>query len=308
MATVLIQDGTLSQGDPFVTGMYGGRVRALMDESNRRLESVGPGRPVQVLGLGGVPQAGDAFAVVPTEREAKAIVARRQQIKREQDARRRSLTLGDLQHQIQEGRIQDLNVVVKGDVDGSVEAITQELGGITHEEVRIAVIHAAVGPVSDNDVMLASASGAVIIAFHVLIENSARTMAEESGVEIREYSVIYEVIEELRAALSGLLAPTLEERVIGTVEVRQLFSSSRAGNIAGCYVQDGRIARGSKVRLRREEEVVWEGRIASLRRFKDDVREVLEGFECGISLEGHNDVREGDLIESVDVVETARTL
>ena len=308
VATVLIQDGTLNQGDPFVTGMYGGRVRALMDENNLRVKSVGPGRPVQVLGLGGVPQAGDAFTVVPTEREAKAIVARRQQIKREQDARRRSLTLGDLQHQIQEGRIQDLNVVVKGDVDGSVEAITQELGGITHEEVRVAVIHAAVGPVSENDIMLASASGAVIIAFHVLIENSARAMAEENGVEIREYSVIYEVIEELRAALSGLLAPTLEERVTGTVEVRQLFSSSRAGNIAGCYVQDGRIARGSKVRLRREEEIVWEGRIASLRRFKDDVREVLEGFECGISLEGHNDVREGDLIEAVNVVETARTL
>ncbi len=308
VATVLIEDGTLSQGDPFVTGMYGGRVRALMDEQNARLKSAGPGQPVQVLGLGGVPQAGEVFTVVPSERDAKAIVTRRQQIKREQDARRRSLTLGDLQHQIQEGRIKDLNVVVKGDVDGSVEAITQELGGITHEEVRIAVIHAAVGPVSDNDVMLASASGAVIIAFHVTIESSASAMAEENGVEIREYSVIYEVVEELRAALAGLLAPSLEERIIGTVEVRQLFSSSRAGNIAGCYVQDGRIARSSAVRLRREEEIVWEGRIASLRRFKDDVREVLEGFECGISLEGHNDVREGDLIEAVDVVETVRTL
>ena len=308
VATVLVEDGTLSQGDPFVTGMYGGRVRALMDEQNARLKSAGPGQPVQVLGLGGVPQAGEVFTVVPSERDAKAIVTRRQQIKREQDARRRSLTLGDLQHQIQEGRIKDLNVVVKGDVDGSVEAITQELGGITHEEVRIAVIHAAVGPVSDNDVMLASASGAVIIAFHVTIESSAAAMAEENGVEIREYSVIYEVVEELRAALGGLLAPSLEERIIGTVEVRQLFSSSRAGNIAGCYVQDGRIARSNSVRLRREEEIVWEGRIASLRRFKDDVREVLEGFECGISLEGHNDVREGDLIEAVDVVETVRTL
>ncbi len=308
VATVLVQDGTLNQGDPFVTGMYGGRVRALMDEQNARLKSVGPGTPVQVLGLSGVPQAGDTFAVVPSERDAKAIVAGRQQIKREQDARQRSLTLGDLQHQIQEGRIKDLNVVVKGDVDGSVEAITQELGGITHEEVRIAVIHAAVGPVSDNDVMLASASGAVIIAFHVDIDNSARATAENSGVEVREYSVIYEVVAELRAALSGLLSPSLEERIVGTVEVRQVFESSRAGNIAGCYVQDGRIARSSKVRLRREQEILWEGRISSLRRFKDDVREVLEGFECGISLEGHNDVREGDLIESVDVVETARTL
>ena len=308
VATVLIQDGTLHQTDPFVTGMYGGRVRALMDEQNQRTKAVGPGRAVQVLGLGGVPQAGDAFVVVPSERDAKDIVSRRQQIKREQDARRRSVTLGDLQHQIQEGRIKDLNVVVKGDVDGSVEAITQELGSITHEEVRIAVIHSAVGPVSDNDVLLASASNAVIIAFHVTIENSAREMAEENGVEIREYTVIYEAIEELRAALEGLLAPSREERIIGTIEVRQMFSSSRSGNIAGCYVQGGRVARSNKVRLRRGEEIVWEGQIASLRRFKDDVREVLEGFECGVSLEGHNDVHEGDLIEAIEVVETARTL
>lgn len=308
VATVLVQDGTLRVGDPFVTGMYGGRVRALMDESGKRVKEVAPGMPVQVLGLGGVPQAGDSFTVVASERDAKDIVTRRQQIKREQDARRRSVTLGDLQHQIQEGRIKDLNVVVKGDVDGSVEAITQELGGITHEEVRIRVIHHAVGPVSESDVLLASASEAIIIAFHVDIETTARSMAEDSGVEIREYSIIYEVIEELRGALSGLLAPSLEERVIGTIEVRQLFSSSRAGNIAGSIVRDGKVARSNKVRLRRDGEVVWEGNIASLRRFKDDVREVLEGFECGISLEGRNDVIEGDLIEAVEVVETARTL
>jgi len=308
VATILVQDGTLRVSDPFVTGMYGGRVRALMDESGKRVKEVGPGQPVQVLGLSGVPQAGDSFTVVASERDAKVIVTRRQQIKREQDSRRRSVTLGDLQHKIQEGRITDLNVVVKGDVDGSVEAITQELGGITHEEVRIKVIHSAVGPVSESDVLLASASEAIIIAFHVTIENSARDTAETSGVEIREYSIIYEVIEELRGALSGLLAPSLEERIVGTIEVRQMFSSSRAGNIAGSIVRDGRITRSSKVRLRRDGEVVWEGQISSLRRFKDDVREVLEGFECGVSLEGRNDVIEGDLIEAVEVVETARTL
>ncbi len=308
VATILVQDGTLRVGDPFVTGMYGGRVRALMDESGKRLKEVGPGQPVQVLGLGGVPQAGDSFTVVESERDAKTTVLRRTQIKREQDARRRSVTLGDLQHKILEGRIKDLNVVVKGDVDGSVEALTQELGGITHEEVRIQVIHSAVGPVSESDVLLASASDAIIIAFHISIEPSARVVAETSGVEIREYSIIYEVIEELRAALSGLLAPSLEERIVGTIEVRQMFSSSRAGNIAGSIVRDGKITRSSKVRLRRDGEVVWEGQISSLRRFKDDVREVLEGFECGVALEGRSDVIEGDLIEAVEIVETARSL
>ncbi|MFP6591331.1 MAG: translation initiation factor IF-2, partial [Candidatus Latescibacterota bacterium] len=308
VATILVQDGTLRVGDPFVTGMYGGRVRALMDESGKRIKEVGPGEPVQVLGLSGVPQAGDSFAVVVSERDAKEIVGRRKHIKREQDSRQRAVTLGDLQHKIQEGQITDLNVVVKGDVDGSVEAITQELGSITHEEVRIQVIHSAVGPVSDSDVLLASASEAVIIAFHVTVEASARTMAEANGIEIREYTIIYEIIEELRSALSGLLAPSLEERIIGTIEVRQIFSSSRAGNIAGSIVRDGKITRGNKVRLRRDGEIVWEGQISSLRRFKDDVREVLEGFECGVSLEGRNDVIEGDLIEAVEIVETARTL
>jgi translation initiation factor IF-2 len=182
------------------------------------------------------------------------------------------------------------------------------LGGITHEEVRIKVIHSAVGPVSESDVLLASASDAVIIAFHISIEPSAREVAASSGVEIREYSIIYEVIEELRAALSGLLAPSQEERIVGTIEVRQMFSSSRAGNIAGSVVRDGKVSRNSKVRLRRDGEVVWEGQISSLRRFKDDVREVLEGFECGVSLEGRNDVIEGDLIEAVEIIETARSL
>ncbi|MDA0336369.1 MAG: translation initiation factor IF-2 [bacterium] len=308
VATVLVQDGTLRVGDPFVTGMYGGRVRALMDESGKRVKEVGPGCPVQVLGLSGVPQAGDSFTVVDTERDAKTIVGRRQQVKREQNARRRAVTLGDLQHMIQEGRITDLNVVVKGDVDGSVEAITQELGSIIHEEVRIRVIHAAVGPVSESDVLLASASDAVVVAFQVPIESSARVMAADSGVEIREYSIIYQIIEELRAALSGMLTPSLEERIIGTIEVRQMFSSSRSGAIAGSIVRDGKVMRNNKVRLRRDGEIVWEGQIASLRRFKDDVREVLEGFECGVSLEGRSDVIEGDLIEAIEIIETARSL
>lgn len=308
VATVLIQEGTLRRTDPFVTGMYGGRVRALMDESNKRIDEVGPGCPAQVLGLGGVPQAGDTFVVVASERDAKEIVQRRQQIMRGQDARRRSVTLGDLQHQIIEGRIRELNVVVKGDVDGSVEAITQELGGITHEEVRIAVIHSSVGTVTESDILLASASSAIIVAFHVPIDPAARVIADNEGVEIREYSIIYEVIEELRSALSGMLAPSLDERIVGTIEVREVFSSSKSGTIAGCYVLSGKITRNHKVRLRRGEESIFEGSIASLRRFKDDVREVAEGFECGVSLEGFNAIENGDHIEAIEIVETARSL
>ena len=309
VATVLVQEGTLHQGDPLVTGMYGGRVRAMLDEHNQRVKEAGPSLPVQVLGLSGVPQAGDTFVVTETEREAREIVQRRQAVKREQDTRhRRSVTLGDLHHQILEGRIKELNVVVKGDVDGSVEAVSQELEGITHEEVRVAIIHSSVGPVSESDVLLASASEGVIIAYRVAVDGSAREMAAQGGVDIREYSIIYEVVEELRAALSGMLAPSLQEVVVGALEVRELFRSSRAGTIAGCRVQKGKITRNNRIRVRRGDDTVFEGSIASLRRFKDDVREVLEGFECGVALEGYDALEEGDIVEAIEVVEEARTL
>ena len=309
VATVLVQEGTLRVGDPFVTGVNGGRVRALLDEQMRKLQEAGPSTPVQVLGFSGVPQAGDTFAVTASEREAREITLRRQQVRREQDFRRGGVvTLGDLHYQIQEGKIKELNVVVKGDVDGSVEAINQELGSITHEEVRIAIIHSDVGSVNESDVLLASASNAIMIAFRVSTDPSARDRAIQEGVDIREYSVIYEVIEELRAALSGLLSPAVETRVTGEVEVRETFSSSRAGMIAGCYVQKGRISRDSRVRVLRGGEVVFEGGLASLRRFKDDVREVLEGYECGIAVEGFEDVQVEDVLEAVEFVESARTV
>ena len=309
VATVLVQEGTLRVGDPFITGVHGGRVRALFDEHQMRMEEAGPSTPVQVLGASGVPQAGDTFAVASSEREARDITQRRQQIKREQDFRNtRGLTLGDLQFQIQEGRIKELNVIVKGDVDGSVEAITQELGGITHEEVRIAVIHSGVGPVSESDVLLAAASNAIVIAFQVATEANARETANRDGVDIRDYEVIYEVVDELRAALSGLLSPELKERVIGTVEIRQIFASSRTGTIGGCFVQSGKITRNNRVRVVREGESVFEGEVASLRRFKDDVREVLEGFECGVAVAGFDGIEEGDSLQVLEVVESARTL
>ncbi|MCH8992423.1 MAG: translation initiation factor IF-2, partial [Acidobacteria bacterium] len=240
VATVLIQSGTLRVGDPFVTGVHGGRVRALFNEDMIRMKEAGPSVPVQVLGLSGVPQAGDSFAVIASEREAREITQRRQQLKREQDFRRsRVVTLGDLQYQIQQGKIKELNVVVKGDVDGSVEAVNQELGGITHEEVRIAIVHSAVGSVSESDVLLASASNAIVIAFRVTTDSAVRALAVQSGVDIRQYEVIYEVVDELRSALSGLLAPEVQERLVGSLEVREVFSSSRAGTIAGCFVQKG---------------------------------------------------------------------
>lgn len=309
VATVLVQEGTLRVGDPFVTGIHGGRVRALLDEHLSKTDIAGPSMPVQVLGLSGVPQAGDTFSVTATERESRDIVLKRQQMKREQDSRHtRAVTLGDLHYQIQEGKIKELNVVVKGDVDGSVEAINQELGGITHEEVRIAIIHSAVGPISESDVLLASASNAIIIGFGVPTETTAREMAVQSSVDIRNYSIIYEVVEELRAALSGLLSPKLDVQVIGEVQVRQVFSSSRTGNIAGCMVRSGKITRNNRVRVMRAGENVFEGDIASLRRFKDDVREVLEGYECGVGLEGWDDIAEEDVVEVLEVVESVRTL
>jgi len=309
VATVLVQEGTLREGDPFITGIYSSRVRALLNEHGGRVEVAGPSTPVQVLGFPGVPQAGDTFAVTNSEREAKDLSQRRQLIKREQDHRKlRSVTLSDLHDQIQQGNVQELRVIVKGDVDGSVEAISQELGGITHEEVRVNVIHNGVGAISESDVLLASASNAIILGFHVQIDPTAREVAQQEGVEVRSYKVIYEVVEEVRAALSGLLAPSYEEQVVGSAEVRQVFSSSRAGTIAGCMVQNGQIVRNNQVRVVRSGEAVFTGSIASLRRFKDDVREVNDGFECGIGIEGFNDIEEGDIIEALVMVETVRTL
>ena len=309
VATVLVQEGTLCIGEPFITGVHSGRVRALLDEHGQRVQEAKPSVPVQVLGLPRVPQAGDIFAVANSEREAKDLSQRRQLIKREQDHRKlRTVTLSDLHDQIQQGHIQELRVVVKGDVDGSVEAIAEELGRITHEEVRVNVIHSAVGAISESDVLLAAASSAILLGFHVTTQPSARDLAAQEGVEIRNYRIIYEVIEDVRAALAGLLAPTTEEQVVGRAEIRQIFSSSRMGTIGGCLVQDGTIARSNQVRILRDGQVVFTGELTSLRRFKDDVREVTDGFECGMGFAGFDAIAEGDIVESLVVVETERTL
>jgi translation initiation factor IF-2 len=309
VATVLVQKGTLRKGDPFITGVFHGRVRALLDENGQKIEMATPSIPVQVLGLAGVPQAGDRFEVTAGERDAREVSQKRQQLKREQDYRNiHNVSLSDLHYQIQQGQIRELKVIVKGDVDGSVEAITQELGGIAHEEVRVAVIHSGVGVISETDVLLASASNAIILGFGVNLEASAREMALRNSVEIRHYKVIYEVVEEIRAALSGLLSPVLEEHVVGTAQVRQIFTSSRVGTVAGCVVQNGKITRNNRVRVVRGGEVIFKGDMASLRRFKDDVREVLEGYECGIGVEGFSDIKQEDILEVLEVVETVRSL
>ncbi len=309
VTTVLVQKGMLKIGDSFVAGIQSGKVRAMSDERGRRLESARPSTPVQVLGFDGVPQAGDGYAVVESEREAREISTRRQTLKREQDFRLvRSVTLDDLSKKIKEGQVKELNVIVKGDVDGSVGALADSLMKISHEEVRVSVIHHAVGSISESDVLLAAASGAVIIGFHVRPNMNARRLAEQESVDIRLYNIIYDAIEDVKKALEGLLAPTKNEEVTATIEVREVFKVPKLGAVAGSYVQEGTITRGNKVRLIRDGIVVYDGAIASLRRFKDDVREVEAGFECGVGLENYNDIKVGDTIEAYKIVETMRKL
>ncbi len=308
-ATILVQKGTLKMGDPFIAGVYSGRVRAMFDERGNKKEIAGPSTPVQILGFDGIPAAGDQFIVLGSDSEAKEISGRRQQLKREQDFKQvRFLTLDDISEQIKQGGVQHLRLVLKGDVDGSVEALADALQRLSTPEVQVEMVHRAVGAISENDVRLAAASGAIILGFHTRPNLDARRLAATEHVEIRLYSVIYDCINEVRDALEGLLAPEEKEEVTATVEVRDTFKVPKAGMIAGCFVTDGKIARGNKVRLLRDGSEVWTGGLASLRRFKDDVRDVDAGYECGISLENFNDIKVGDVIEAYKIVEVKRTL
>jgi len=309
VATVLVQKGTLRVGDSYVSGVWSGRVRAMFDERGKRLESAGPSQPVQVIGFDGIPQAGDTIVVLPDEREAREISLKRQQLKREQDFRQqRMITLDDISKQIKEGTVRDLPVIVKGDVDGSVEALSDSLMKLSTGEVKVAVIHKGVGGISESDVLLAAASRAVIIGFHVRPNLNARRLAEQENVDIRLYNIIYDAINEVRSALEGMLAPSISEQILATIEIREIFKISHIGTVAGCYVKDGKIARSNKVRLVRDGLVVHEGSLASLKRFKEDVREVEQGFECGLALEGYNDIKVGDIVEAFKLVETKRKL
>jgi translation initiation factor IF-2 len=309
VATVLVQDGTLKVGDPFVCGTQYGRVRAMMDDKGRRIESAGPATPVEILGLGGVPDAGDTFVAVQDDQKARQVAEHRRGKQRENEmAKTSKVSLDELYQQIQTGQVRELKVVLKADVQGSVEATTDALRRLSTDDVRLTVLHGSVGGITESDVLLASASNAVIIGFNVRPEPKASALAEREGVDIRLYTVIYEALNDVRDALEGLLEPTFQERILGRAEVRQTFAVSGIGQIAGCFVSDGKITRGAKARLLRDNVVVHDGRLASLKRFKDDAREVASGYECGLSLEGYQDVKVGDIVEAYEVEQVARRL
>ncbi len=308
IATVLVQRGTLNKGDIVVAGTASGRVRLMLDERDNPRDTAPPSTPVQLLGLDSVPQAGDTLLVYETEKEARGVALKRQQIQREQSQQRiSSFSLTQLSQQIALGEVRDLPIIIKGDVDGSIGAIADELMKMQTNEVRVNVISRSVGNITESDVLLAKASGAIIIGFHVTPTQSARELAQRERVDVRLYKVIYEVVEEIHAALEGMLAPDVEEEIVGTAEVRQVFRIAKKA-IAGCMVLSGKIERNSKARLVRENEVVHQGELSNLKRFKEDVREVLQGFECGIQLAGYNDLREGDLIQVFTLKEVTRRL
>lgn len=308
-ATILIHKGTLRVGDPFVAGNFQGRVRAMFDERGKKLSEVTPGSPALILGFEGIPQAGDIFAVVNSEREAREISLKRQQLKREQDHRQvKLITLDEIAHQISTGEVKDLPIIVKGDVDGSVEALADSMMKLSNEEVKVNVIHKAVGGITEGDVLLAAASGAIIVGFHVRANLNARKLAETEKIEIRLYNVIYDAINQVKSALEGLLSPVISEEFVATVEVRDTFKVPKIGTVAGCYVQDGKITRTDKIRLFRDGIVIYEGNLATLKRFKDDVKEVVAGYECGLNIANFNDIKVNDIIEAYKIVETKKKL
>ena len=309
VATVLVQEGTLNIGDPIVTGINFGRVRTMTDDRGRQLKEAGPSCPVEVTGLSGTPDAGDAFHAVENEKAAKDVASHRQRKLREAElASSSKISLDQLYARLQEGDVKELKVIIKGDVQGSVEAVKDSLGKLSTEACRLVVIHGAVGGIIESDVSLASASDAIILGFNVRPEPKASAQAELEGVDIRLYNIIYDAVEDVRNAMEGLLAPVYQEKHLGRVEVRETFHVSKVGTIAGCYVTDGKIVRGAQVRLVRDNIVVWEGKMSSLKRFKDDVKEVASGYECGISLENYNDIKVGDVIEAFEMEAIKATL
>ncbi|MCH7964915.1 MAG: translation initiation factor IF-2 [Bacteroidetes bacterium] len=307
--TILVQKGTLKIGDPFIAGIYQGKVRAMFDERGRKVNNATPSTPVLVLGFEGVPQAGDTYVVVDSEKTARDIGLKRQRLKREQDQKQvHHITLDEIAKQISIGGVKDLPLIVKGDVDGSVEALSDSFMKLSTEEVVIKVIHKGVGGISESDVLLAAASGAIIIGFHIRPNLNARKLAEKENVDIRLYNVIYDAIDEVKSALEGLLSPVISEEIVGTLEVRDIFKVPKFGTVAGCYVLDGKISRNNKIRLIRDGIVINEGEIGSLKRFKEDVKEVDAGYECGLNINGYNDVKVGDVIEVYKIIETKKKL
>lgn len=309
VATVLVQAGTMKVGDVILAGQYFGHVKAMFNERGGKLEKAGPSEPALILGLNGAPQAGDKFNVMSNEKEARLLANKREQLQREQGLRtQKHITLDEIGRRIAIGNFQELNVIVKGDVDGSIEALSDSLIKLSTEEIQVNIIHKAVGQITEGDVLLAAASNAIIVGFQVRPSLSARKLAEKEEIDIRLYSVIYKAIEELKSAMEGMLSPEIKEQVVATVEVMETFNITKVGTIAGCIVRDGKIVRSSKVRIIRDGIVVYTGELGSLKRFKDDVKEVTKGFECGLNITNYNDIRIGDMVEAYEEVEVKKTL
>ena len=309
VTNVLVEAGTLRVGDAMLAGQHSGRVKAMFNERGQRVDEAGPATPVSVLGFDGAPNAGDKFNVFEDEKDARAIATKRQQLQREQGVRtQRTVTLEELGRRIEVGEFKELNLIIKGDVDGSIEALSDSLQKLTTEKVQVNIIHKAVGQISDSDVLLASASNAIIIGFQVRPSASARKLAEQEEIQIKLYSIIYKAIEEMRDAMEGLLSAKIEEKIVGSAEIRETFKISKVGTIAGCFVTEGKILRSSRVRVIREGVVVYTGELGSLKRFKDDAKEVAEGFECGLNIDRFNDIKVGDVVEAYEEVEVKQTL
>ena len=309
MCTTLVQAGTMKVGDYVLAGQYSGKVKAMLDERGKRIKEAGPSTPVSLLGLDGAPTSGDKFIIMDDEREAKQIAAKRLQLQREQSVRsQKKMTLEEIGRRLKVGDFQELNIILKGDVDGSVEALSDSLQKLTTEEIQVNIIHKGVGQISESDILLAAASNAVLVGFQVRPSAQARKLAEKEDVEIRMYSIIYDAINEIRDAMEGMLSAEVKEEIKGTAEIRETFKISKVGTIAGCMVTDGVIDRNDDIRIIRDGVVVYTGKLGSLKRFKDDAKEVRQGFECGLNIEKFNDIKVGDIVEAFGHVEVKRTL
>ena len=309
LATILVQGGTLRVGDIMLSGSYTGRVKAMYNERGQKMEAVGPATPVSVLGLNGAPTAGETFNVMEDEKEARDVANKREQLIRIQGLRtQKHITLEEIGRRIAIGNFQELNIIIKGEVDGSVEALSDSLIKLSTEEIHVNVIHKAVGAISESDVLLAAASNAIIIGFQVRPSAEARKNAEKEEIEIRLYSVIYDAINEVKSGIEGMLAPEEKEEVTATAEVRETFKISKFGTIGGCMVKDGKLTRNAKVRVIRDGIVIFTGELGSLKRFKDDVKEVMAGYDCGLNIANYNDIKVGDIIEAYQIVEIKRKL
>ena len=309
VSTILVQAGNLKIGDVVLAGCYSGKVKAMFDDQGNNLKEAGPSTPVSLLGLNGAPSAGDKFHVMADEKEARAIAERRLQLQREQGVRtQKHITLDEIGRRLAIGDFKELNVIIKGDVDGSIEALSDSLQKLSTDQIEVNIIHKSVGQISETDVMLAAASEAIIVGFQVRPSAEARRLAEKEQIDIRLYSIIYAAIEEIKDAMEGMLAAKIEEQIVATVEIREIFKVSKVGTIAGCMVQDGKINRNSKIRLIREGVVIYTGVLGSLKRFKDDAKEVAKGYECGLNIENYNDIKVGDIVEAYEEVEIKQKL